>query len=194
MQENNKRHSYPPLQGEAEDEHTHKRSMELLRQEVTSGKPSGNATVKQLMSRTFLNRRDWITSSELPVKDILEEYKVLKKIPHVRLILAWNSLYLCTVLQIAHEMDMICNIEKSSSLFEDNWKKYVGIILKYSKTVQVKEIKAALEGLDNFDDDDDTGKLSSAACCYLYMLCTNQCKQEAVICTKKSSYSLRIFI
>ena len=75
-------------------------------------------------------------------------------------------------MQIAHEMDMICNIEKSSSLFEDNWKKYVGIILKYSKTVQVKEIKAALEYLDNFDDDDDdTGKLSHAACCYLYIYC-----------------------
>jgi len=58
--------------------------MELLREEIRSGKPAGNATVKQLMSRTFLNRRDWITSSELPVKDILEEYKVLKKIPHVR--------------------------------------------------------------------------------------------------------------
>ena len=63
---------------------------------------------------------------------------------------------------------MICNIEKSSSLFEDNWKKYVSIILKYSKTVQVKEIKVALESLDNFDDDDgdDTGK---AAYCYLYI-------------------------
>ena len=67
---------------------------------------------------------------------------------------------------------MICNIEKSSSLFEDNWKKYVGIILKYSKTVQVKEIKAALENLDDFnDDDDDNGKLSSAACClYIHII------------------------
>ena len=63
-------------------------------------------------------------------------------------------------------MDIICNIEKSSSLFEDNWKKYVGIILKYSKTVQVKEIKAALENLDDFNvnDDDDNGKRSSAIC------------------------------
>ena len=36
--------------------------------------------------------------------------------------------------------------------------------------MQVKEIKAALENLDDFndDDDDDNGKLSSAAC-YLYI-------------------------
>ena len=56
---------------------------------------------------------------------------------------------------------MICNIEKSSSLFEDNWKKYVSIIIRYSKTVQAKEIKAALENLDDFkddEDDDDNGK------------------------------------
>ena len=67
---------------------------------------------------------------------------------------------------------MICNIEKSSSMFEENWKKYISIILKYSKTVQVKEIKAALENLDYFnnddDDDDDNGKLSNAAC-YIYI-------------------------
>ena len=84
MEENSKQHPYSSLQGEPEDEHTHKRNMELLREEIRLGKPAGNATVKQLMSRTFLNRRDWITSSEVPVKDILEEYKVLKKIPHVR--------------------------------------------------------------------------------------------------------------
>lgn len=52
---------------------------------------------------------------------------------------------------------MICNIEKSSSLFEDNWKKYVSIIMKYSKTVQVKEIKTVLENLGDFNDDDDNG-------------------------------------
>ena len=66
---------------------------------------------------------------------------------------------MCTALQIAHEMDMICNIEKSSSLFEENWKKYVSIILKYSKTVQAKEIKAALENLDSFDDDNGKAKI-----------------------------------
>ena len=81
--EEHRQHSYPSLQGEREDDHTHKRNMELLRQELALGKPAGNSNVKQLMSRTFLYRREWITSSEVPVKDILEEYKVLKKIPHV---------------------------------------------------------------------------------------------------------------
>ena len=46
MEENSKRHPYSPLQGEPEDEHTHKRSMELLREEIRLGKPAGNATVK----------------------------------------------------------------------------------------------------------------------------------------------------
>ena len=72
MEENSKQHPYPSLQGEPEDEHTHKRNMELLREEIRSGKPEGNATVKQLMSQTFLNQRDWITSSEVPVKDICD--------------------------------------------------------------------------------------------------------------------------
>ena len=92
-------------------------------------------------------------------------------------------------MQIAHAMDMICNIEKSSSLFEDNWKKYVSIILKYSRTVQVKEIKAALESLDNFDDDDgdDTGK---AACCYLYIYAIVMCITKTFHITYHgSSYS-----
>ena len=83
VEESNRQHSYPPLQGEPEDEHTHTKNMQLLRNEIASGKPAGNTNVKQLMSRTFLNRRDWITSSELPIKDILEEYKALRKIPHV---------------------------------------------------------------------------------------------------------------
>ena len=73
---NSKQHSYPPLWGEPEDEHTHKRSVELLRQELTSGKPAGYATVKQLMSRKRLDNKLWVA--------FLEEYKVLKKIPHVR--------------------------------------------------------------------------------------------------------------
>ena len=72
MEENSKQHPYPSLQGEPEDKHTHKRNMELLQEEIRSGKQAGNAIVKQLMSRTFLNQRDWITSSEVPIKDICD--------------------------------------------------------------------------------------------------------------------------
>ena len=46
--------------------------MKLLQEEIRSGKQAGNAIVKHLMSRTFLNQRDWITSSEVPVKDICD--------------------------------------------------------------------------------------------------------------------------
>ena len=52
--EEHRQHSYPSLQGEREDDHTHKRNMELLRQELALGKPAGNSNVKQLMPRTFL--------------------------------------------------------------------------------------------------------------------------------------------
>ena len=37
--------------------------------------------------------------------------------------------------QIAHEVDMICHVEKTASMFEDSWKTYAQIILRYSKSI-----------------------------------------------------------
>ena len=53
--------------------------------------------------------------------------------------------------KIAHEIDMICHIDKMISLFEDNWKSYVGTILKHSQSFQSKDVKLALEPLSTDD-------------------------------------------
>ena len=45
-------------------------------------------------------------------------------------------------------MDMICDTEKTFSLFDENWKKYAQIILRYSSAaLQTKQLKQALEGV-----------------------------------------------
>ena len=54
-------------------------------------------------------------------------------------------------------MDLICQMERTSLMFEDKWKHYVDIILKYSQShpSHNKELKAALSGLavsDSFSD------------------------------------------
>ena len=36
--------------------------------------------IKELMSRTFLHRREWIRHSELPVTDIVEKYQCLSRL------------------------------------------------------------------------------------------------------------------
>lgn len=59
--------------------------------------------------------------------------------------------------QVAHEMDMICHVEKTASMFEDSWKTYAQIILRYSKSIpfQTKELKKILKSIDTDDDDED---------------------------------------
>jgi len=67
----------------------------------------------------------------------------------------WHNSLLVLHLQITHEMDMVCNMEKTFSLFEDKWK-YVGIILKYNETIQSQDIQKALASIyDNDHDDED---------------------------------------
>lgn len=76
------KHAYPSLEGEVEDETTHKRNVALLQDEMTKTKPvTGN--VKSLMTRTFLNRREWILNSAIPVSEIVTEYPCLKKVSYV---------------------------------------------------------------------------------------------------------------
>ena len=54
------------------------------------------------------------------------------------------------VIQVAHEMDMLCQSEGSMKAFEENWEKYTKIILSYSKSIpfQTKELRKILEELD----------------------------------------------
>ena len=80
------KHSYPRLHGEPEDQTTHDRNIKLLKEEMAKMKPN-SANVKNLMSHTFLHRREWILNSEIPVSKILEEYSCLYKLSICRLTL-----------------------------------------------------------------------------------------------------------
>ena len=61
-------------------------------------------------------------------------------------------------MQIAHEMDIVCNIPKTFSLFEINWKEYVEIIERYSATVQTKDIQKALESVHDDEHSDEDAR------------------------------------
>ena len=73
---------YPALDGEPEDEATYTRNMKLLDEECGKCKLS-STNIKDLMSRTFLNRREWILNSDLPVSEIIEKYPGMTKISYV---------------------------------------------------------------------------------------------------------------
>ena len=75
-------HVYPALHGEPEDEITPEHNMKLLEEELQKDSPL-STNLKDLMSRIFLNRQEWILNSELPVAEIVEQYPCLSKISHV---------------------------------------------------------------------------------------------------------------
>ena len=56
--------------------------MKLLKQEIDNRKPN-SANVKNLMSCTFIHRREWIVNYEIAVSKVLEEYSCLYKLSHV---------------------------------------------------------------------------------------------------------------
>ena len=76
------KHSYLSLSGELEDETTHARNMKLLQDEMAKLKPSC-INIKNLMTRTFLNRRNWILNSEVAISEITETYPCLKHLSYV---------------------------------------------------------------------------------------------------------------
>lgn len=80
-------HLYAALVGEPEDEVTHGRNMDLLNSEWLKykDKKATDSGVKDLMSRTFLHRREWILHSEHPVSEIIEEYPCLSRVSFVSL-------------------------------------------------------------------------------------------------------------
>ena len=56
-------------------------------------------------------------------------------------------------------MDLICQMEKTNSTFEDKWKHYVDITLRYSQSHSFgsKDLKAALSALTTIDSSSDCG-------------------------------------
>ena len=99
-------------------------------------KKSTGSTLKSLMSRTFLYRREWILNSEHPVSEIISEYPCLSRmsfVSYIRLDVKFGHVYILA--KVAHEMDMICDSKDTIKAFEDNWRKYARIILLYGKSI-----------------------------------------------------------
>ena len=65
--------------------------MKLLEEELQKDRLL-STNLKDLMSRTFLNRREWILISEQPVAEIVEQYPCLSKISYVSIFIlyAWS--------------------------------------------------------------------------------------------------------
>ena len=69
--------SYPSIDVGLEDEESNKRNLSLLVAEVQESNPS-TTRVKELMWRTFHQRRKWILVENNTVQAICEKYPVLK--------------------------------------------------------------------------------------------------------------------
>lgn len=80
--ENRTLHNYPSINVELEDEESNKRNLSLLVAEVLESNPS-TARVKELMRRTFHQRRKWILEETNTVQAICEKYPVLKMSAYV---------------------------------------------------------------------------------------------------------------
>lgn len=81
--EDPEKHVYPSLEGEVEDDTTHRRNMSLLTEELEKSKPLLEK-VKNLMKRTFMTRREKILNSSKSVREMVMEYPFVKKVPYVK--------------------------------------------------------------------------------------------------------------
>ncbi|XP_065890195.1 uncharacterized protein [Dysidea avara] len=136
-------HHYSTIFGEPEDAETHARNMELLETEWTKfiDKKASADGVKELMSRTFLHRRECICHSERPVSEIMKEYRCLSRLIFVAYVRDGQS-------------------EDMMEQFEEKWKRFVRVIMSYSRAIpfQTKELKQILEELG---DDCDVPQIIS---------------------------------
>ena len=120
--------------------------------------------VKELMSRTFYTPKRMDTPFRAASLGNCEGVSMFEQ-TYICMFPLLYCTYLFYVLlgQVAHEMDMICQSEDMLEQFEENWRKFVGVILSYSKTIpfQTKELKQILEELG----DDYDGKFDSMCVC-----------------------------
>ena len=71
-------HPYPTIPPAADDAVSNERNLELLQTEMAKSKPRRDVQ-KQLMVRTFPQRRQWILDEAKSVKDIISTFPLLKK-------------------------------------------------------------------------------------------------------------------
>ena len=87
------KHTYVPLPPYQDDDEAYQRNLKKLKNEASKKKPSP-AVVKELMSRTFRHRQQWIRScdGELNVAEVFEEYPMLKENNYVSdYLLYWRA-------------------------------------------------------------------------------------------------------
>ena len=81
------KHPYPAIRFSLDDDdESHKRSLQLLKTEAGKSSPDMDKA-KELMCRTFSRRRTWLLEKQAPVKEILAEYPLLKRLAIVRSLL-----------------------------------------------------------------------------------------------------------
>ena len=79
--ESKRKHCYPAIPANAEDETSNARNLQLIKDELAKPDPCHDS-LKLLMARTFPIRRPFVVESE-SVKNVLEEYPLLKRSAYV---------------------------------------------------------------------------------------------------------------
>lgn len=90
-QDCSEKHACPSLVGEVEDETSHTRNVELLKDQLTKARVD-HKSVQMLMKRTFTRRRKSILDEPTLVVYIVEEYPVFKKPSFVCVITCINCM------------------------------------------------------------------------------------------------------
>ena len=95
---------YPAIPKDAEDNESHARNLDALKDEATKSKPRHDV-LKALMARTFPKRREWVLSGAVSVNNITSEWPMLKKSNYVSILVLLFS-YACIY--------TLCRLHKSS--------------------------------------------------------------------------------
>jgi len=151
------KHSYPSLtMPEVEDDIANERNVALLKQESAKPKPTASNVIP-LMTRTFQRRRQWILDEAKPVKEIIAEYPCLRRAVFVSSF-AWQAfcLLMCFMfsysiyMQVAHELDLILQVEGQLRTFEESWDRYCSAVVEYAQASKSKskDLKNALRDWD----------------------------------------------
>jgi len=83
MKLSSNKHYYPSIPHNADDDESHKRSMQRLEDELAKPKPTPEV-IKSLLARTFPWRRSKLLNGEISISSIFQDIKVLKKCSYVR--------------------------------------------------------------------------------------------------------------
>ena len=151
-EESKRKHCYPAIPADAEDETSNSRNLELIKNELAKPDPS-HESMKLLMSRTFPIRRASILKSE-SVKNMLEEYPLLKRSAYVssytmQVAKCILTLFLCCM-KATLEFGLIMQRSQMKEEFDENIISWAKAIMLYSKQSCMKTtaIKKLIDATD----------------------------------------------